>query len=367
MLMTGLFSTVVRIHMHKKCEPGSKTYRLLERSFRAAFDYNVKLEMIANGTWPPPMALDKDGVPMAFVPRVKYKAKLKMDEAKVKCKAEVAKAKAQVKAKLSEAKRKAIAKARDVRQLVGSRIRNAMHGSAVPRSTAEEDEQAREDDGGDILMTTAGAHVTEEEPVKEADVEADVEIPPATPAKETAQKIVSLKPHEDGYRAPAGWQVMLPVVALKEMCSKVLGKKDGGKHPWKSAQAPPAPKALEELKTADDLIKALNLPMPSLDDETIDSNDSGLQELSKLLLDRKVTGVLLWNAIFAAVPEELELPEETIAALLNNKEMLTRCLQKVGRAKLYAAFNTWRTKWAMEKLIIAMEEDSSDDEPKACI
>ena len=62
--------------------------------------------------------------------------------------------------------------------------------------------------------------------------------------------------------------------------------------------------------------------------------------------------------------EELELPAETIAVLRDNKEMTTRCLQKAWKGKLYAAFNTWRAKWAMKKLIASIEEDSSDDEPE---
>ena len=62
MLMGGVFSTVVRIHQHKGCEPGSGLFECVAQAFKPAFDYNVKLDLIARGLWPPPLQTDKDGV-----------------------------------------------------------------------------------------------------------------------------------------------------------------------------------------------------------------------------------------------------------------------------------------------------------------
>ena len=81
-----------------------------------------------------------------------------------------------------------------------------------------------------------------------------------------------------------------------------------------------------------------------------------------MILERKVNGAALWRAIFAAIPPELELSAEQETALHANKDMLVRCFERVGRAKLFAGFNTWRTDWAMAKLIAAMDDDDDDDD-----
>ena len=41
-------------------------------------------------------------------------------------------------------------------------------------------------------------------------------------------------------------------------------------------------------------------------------------DIFKVLLDRKVNGTILWNAIFAAVPPDLILDEEIVASLLEH-------------------------------------------------
>ena len=79
-------------------------------------------------------------------------------------------------------------------------------------------------------------------------------------------------------------------------------------------------------------------------------------------MDRKVNGTILWNAIFAAVPPDLELDEEVIVSLLANKDMLIRCLERVGKSKLFAGFNAWRTMVLMEKMMADMGDDDDDDD-----
>ena len=64
-------------------EPPEVLY--VSEGFKPAFDYNIKLELIAKGEWPPPKEppkVDADGVPIAKVERIKYKAKQKMDDTK---------------------------------------------------------------------------------------------------------------------------------------------------------------------------------------------------------------------------------------------------------------------------------------------
>ena len=175
--------------------------------------------------------------------------------------------------------------------------------------------------------------------------------------------------------------MMIPLVAASEFAAKLCpGKK--GNSGWQPPPAPPVPAALEKLETAEDLLRALGLPQPPPKEEGGGEcgeaggggagggggdgggggGGGGLEELSRVLLDRKVNGTRLWTAIFAAVPPDLELSPETVAALHANKPMLIRCFERVGRAKLYAGFNTWRTDWAMAKLIAAMDEDDDDDD-----
>ena len=53
-------------------------------------------------------------------------------------------------------------------------------------------------------------------------------------------------------------------------------------------------------------------------------------DIFKVLLDRKVNGTILWNAIFAAVPPDLILDEEIVASLLEHKDLLLQCLERAG-------------------------------------
>ena len=63
-IMGCVFVMVVRLHTQRRCEPGSKPYQLVEKGFKPAFDYNVKLDLMARGEWPPPKEppkVDADG------------------------------------------------------------------------------------------------------------------------------------------------------------------------------------------------------------------------------------------------------------------------------------------------------------------
>ena len=93
--MFGLFCTVVRLHFKKRCEPGSKVYGLVEKIFKPAFEYNVKLELLARGKEiPKKVVKGPDGLPLIgsnvsnTKPRRKWttqgQAKRRLEEAKKK-------------------------------------------------------------------------------------------------------------------------------------------------------------------------------------------------------------------------------------------------------------------------------------------
>ena len=79
--------------------------------------------------------------------------------------------------------------------------------------------------------------------------------------EEGEEKKKPLRPHEEGYKPQAGWQMMIPLVAASEFAAKLCpGKK--GNSGWQPPPAPPVPAALEKLETAEDLLRALGLPQP---------------------------------------------------------------------------------------------------------
>jgi hypothetical protein len=179
MFMASLCLLVVRTHMKKRCEPGSKAFGYVEKGFKPAFDYNIKLELIAKGEWPPPKEppkVDADGVPIAKVERIKYKAKQKMDDTKAaaqkKVKEVTAKAKAKAKAGAAAAKAKLKAgaaaakeKFKEMRSQSSSAGDGDGDGGDVEKGGEESgggdsDDAAKKEGGsgdGDVEMGKAGA------------------------------------------------------------------------------------------------------------------------------------------------------------------------------------------------------------------
>ena len=337
MLMSGIFVTVVRLHQKKRIEPGSKPYQLVEKVFKPAFEYNVKLELISQGKELPKKVVKKgpDGLPVNRIERIKYKAQKKMDDTKARAKKKVEETKKKAKAKVAETKTKAIAMAKTqatkvkgiiLKKKAGAAEAKGEDGGADPETgEAEKKEEAKEEGSGD-----AGVEESKGEGGEDGAAEG-----------EAGKKPKKLKPGDEGYVPQKGWQLMIPGAAVSDIC----GKKR--KHDSWVPPAPPVPEELEKL-SPDDL--AALLPA------------EGVPELIKVLLDRKVDGTILWNAIFAAVPPDLQLDDEVIADLLANKEMLLRCLERVGRAKIYAGFNSWRTMVLMQKMMAAMDDDDDDDD-----
>ena len=112
-------------------------------------------------------------------------------------------------------------------------------------------------------------------------------------------------------------------------------------------------------------------------------------DIFKVLLDRKVNGTILWNAIFAAVPPDLILDEEIVASLLEHKDLLLQCLERAGnrilssgkymhiyinasyianrtwdwyRAVFFIVFLAWKAKLVIAKIMEEMENDDEDDD-----
>ena len=231
MLMFGLFCTVVRLHFKKRCEPGSKVYGLVEKIFKPAFEYNVKLELLAQGKEIPKKVIKKgpDGLPVDRIERIKYKAQKKMDDTKARAKRKLEEAKRKTKEKVIETKSKAIAMAAAIK----TKLIKKKNGNEVATEISE-------DESSDV--ETGGAIDAEEKKSVDAGVEeSKVDESEKDPSPKKARK----KTGDEGYKPQKGWQICIPGAAISEFCGKKR-KLDTYVLP-----APPVPDELENLKSED--------------------------------------------------------------------------------------------------------------------
>ena len=235
MLMFGLFCTVVRVHFKKRCEPGSKVYSLVEKIFKPAFEYNAKLELLAQGKEIPKKVIKKgpDGLPVDRIERIKYKAQKKMDDTKARAKRKLGEAKRKAKEKVIETKTKAIAMAKAKAAAIKTKLVKKKNGNEVTTEISE-------DEGTDV--ETGGATDAEEEKSIDAGVEeSKIGESENDPSPKKARK----EPGDEGYKPQKGWQIYIPGAAVSEFCGKKR-KLDTYIPP-----APPVPDELENLKPED--------------------------------------------------------------------------------------------------------------------
>jgi hypothetical protein len=256
MLMSGMFLTVVRLHMKKRCEPGSKAYQMVEKVFKPAFEYNVKLELLSQGKELPKPKVGPDGMPVNRIERIKWKAQKKMDATKAKAQKKVAEAKAKAKAKAAEAKVKAVAMAKAQATKVKAKVKGMMKkGEDAAEAKAGEDPEAGAPESKEEAKEEEGTG--EDTGAEEAKGEGgDGEGEGAE--GEGEKKPPKLKPGDEGYEPQKGWQMMIPGVAFAEFC----GKKR--KHDSWVPPAPPVPEELEKLSPEDLVAKLPAEGLPEL-------------------------------------------------------------------------------------------------------
>ena len=80
--------------------------------------------------------------------------------------------------------------------------------------------------------------------------------------------------------------------------------------------------------------------------------------------EKEISGALLWVALWNEIndPTAIILTPEQVAVLMEHKDELLKCLNRVERSYLYAGFNKWRGMLIMAKMMAAMGEESDEEE-----